>query len=419
MIKKNQMRSEIISALYKQVPDLVNITGGLGVSYGKEFKYFPAAQRAASRFKPQRGKGIYWVPFKIDPRTIIVCGLKSVRLPQKEKGLIEGLITEIRFEYFLKDQVEKFIEPKSNFIKDLLESDKYTDFDQAVERGDLLGINLRAPQAVILIEIPGLFKKLHHQCQKKSANETVLYISKSCTLIANKISASFKNYDQNVIACISPDRFVVLKSADGDVNTLNSIKYFKSKGEYIRKIVSQETGITVTVGVGQYYPDINGLRKSYSDAINAAELGRRIWGQGRTYHITDIGMYITLSKNITHERKAELANQLLGNILSDKDLYKTVKIFLGSNMNLTVAAGKLHLHRNTLIYRLEKIRQEYGLDPRRFSDAVHIKLGIMLYGPEIRDCRPEAAKRVDARLKRIPSTVSINDNGGPFRTEGG
>jgi DNA-binding PucR family transcriptional regulator len=97
-------------------------------------------------------------------------------------------------------------------------------------------------------------------------------------------------------------------------------------------------------------------------------------------------MYISLSENVSPERKAELAHQILGDILKDKDLHKTIKVFLEMNMSLTDAAKKLHLHRNTLIYRLEKIKKEYGLDPRKFSDAVQIKLGLMLYSPESKKC---------------------------------
>ena len=89
-------------------------------------------------------------------------------------------------------------------------------------------------------------------------------------------------------------------------------------------------------------------------------------------------MFITLA-NTSADRKAELAHQILSPLLSDEQLFKTVQAFLASGLNLTDAAEKLHIHRNTLIYRLDKTKKLIHLDPRHFDDALQIKLGLMFY----------------------------------------
>ena len=133
-----------------------------------------------------------------------------------------------------------------------------------------------------------------------------------------------------------------------------------------------------TIGVGQYYPELQGLRKSYQDAKLALEVGIKVWGRGRMYHIKQVGMFITLA-NTSQDRKAELAHQILSPLLRDEQLFKTVQAFLTSGLNLTDAAEKLHIHRNTLIYRLDKTKKLINLDPRHFDDALQIKLGLMFY----------------------------------------
>ena len=134
----------------------------------------------------------------------------------------------------------------------------------------------------------------------------------------------------------------------------------------------------VTLGVGQYYPDLGGLRKSFQEAKLALSVGSKVWESGRTYHIKQVGMYVTLA-NVAQEHKAELAHQILHPLLQDEQLYKTVQTFLTAGLNLTEAAEKLHVHRNTLIYRLDKTKKMIGLDPRVFDDALQIKLGLMFY----------------------------------------
>jgi carbohydrate diacid regulator len=59
-------------------------------------------------------------------------------------------------------------------------------------------------------------------------------------------------------------------------------------------------------------------------------------------------------------------------------LLKTVKAYFAENLNLTKAAERLHIHRNTLIYRLGKIKDLTGLDPEQFEDAVQIRLALIL-----------------------------------------
>jgi carbohydrate diacid regulator len=171
---------------------------------------------------------------------------------------------------------------------------------------------------------------------------------------------------------------LVLKGIRGDkVTTENSVKFFIAKGKYIHETLSEITQQKVTIGVGQYYPQIKGLKKSFQDAKLALEIGSKIWGTGGVYHILDVGIFVSLSP-ISHQRKAELAIQLLKPLFENEELSKTVESFLSSGMNLTEAANKLHVHRNTLIYRLDKVNQVIGLDPRTFQGALQIKLGFML-----------------------------------------
>ena len=56
------------------------------------------------------------------------------------------------------------------------------------------------------------------------------------------------------------------------------------------------------------------------------------------------------------------------------ELMETARAFLQNDMNLTTTAKQLYIHRNTLIYRLDKIRKETGFDLRRFRDAAAFQM---------------------------------------------
>jgi len=66
-------------------------------------------------------------------------------------------------------------------------------------------------------------------------------------------------------------------------------------------------------------------------------------------------------------------------ILADEEMVKTAKCFFDNNLNITIAAKKLYMHRNTLVYRLEKMKKILGLDIKEFDDAITLKILITLY----------------------------------------
>jgi hypothetical protein len=62
----------------------------------------------------------------------------------------------------------------------------------------------------------------------------------------------------------------------------------------------------------------------------------------------------------------------------DRDLRETVEAFLEQNLNVSETARQLYIHRNTLIYRLDRLKKETGLDVRRLDDALKVRLALLL-----------------------------------------
>ena len=62
----------------------------------------------------------------------------------------------------------------------------------------------------------------------------------------------------------------------------------------------------------------------------------------------------------------------------DKETLSTVNQFFENNLNISETARQLYIHRNTLVYRLEKIQKTTGLDVRHFDDALTFKIALMV-----------------------------------------
>jgi len=322
---------------------------------------------------------IHWSPFVYERQAIGVLGVltSNDQITGDVISLLQGLAEVIVHQNLLIDRISSDTVVKADFLKTLLTTQAINP-DEARQQADILGLNLRSSQAVILFEIRGFEQTNLLGLSDLSREEQRLKVLQVVEAIDKLVGSSFENYQDNILAYAEHNNFILLKGIGGDsLNTLNTIRFMKEKADYLQKTLSTlYSKEQITIGVGQYYPDLGGLRKSYQDAQLALSVGLKVWGPGRIYHIKDVGMYITLA-NVGSERKAELAHQILNPLLRDSQLFGTVQAFLDNDLNLTDAASKLHIHRNTLIYRLDKTKKLINLDPRHFDDALQIKLGLM------------------------------------------
>lgn len=322
-----------------------------------------------------------WWPFVYDDRTIAVFGLPldTGTITQEAMTLMQGLAEVIVYQHFLLDKIQSAERVRADFIRTLLTAPSI-DPNDIHRQADILQLNLRGAQAVILIHLDQFEDGVRAMHPQLSSEEQQLQIDTAAEAVNNILREGLKSPQENLVAYLGDNRFIVLKGITGEaLTTLNTIRQMTEKAQVCFGVLEgSKLTHPVTIGVGQYYPDLGGLRKSYQDAKLALEVGSKVWGIGRVYHIKQVGMFITLAST-SQERKAELAHQILSPLLRDDQLFKTVQTFLACGLNLTDAAEKLHIHRNTLIYRLDKTKKLINLDPRHFDDALQIKLGLMFY----------------------------------------
>lgn len=339
------------------------------------------AQSGLPQSAKLQGRDIKWWPFVYEDQTLAIFGvyLEAGPITNEAMTLLQGLAEVIVYQRFLLERVQSAEMIRADFIKSALTSPQIN-VEDIYRQADILQLNLRAPQAVILIQVSGLEDEIRRRHQDLSDEEQGVHVSAAAEGVSTVIREGFKNFQDNLVAYLGQDRFALIKGIGGEsLTTLNTIRFMLEKGEYALELLRKELPERkITIGIGQYYPDLQGLRKSYQDAKLALEVGTKVWGEGQLYHIKRVGMFITLA-NTSQDRKAELAHQILAPLLKDEQLFKTVQTFLASGLNLTDAADELHIHRNTLIYRLDKTKKLVGLDPRHFDDALQIKLGLMFY----------------------------------------
>lgn len=177
----------------------------------------------------------------------------------------------------------------------------------------------------------------------------------------------------------------------------------------------------VSIGVGRAGGGIEGLRRSYREALDALVLGRQVFGPGRTVSYANLGLYRLLLDMREQCDVEGYYHDVLGDLIAADtkgggELIRTLDAFFASNCSPTEASTRLHIHRNTLLYRLQRIHAITKLD---LNDAeVRLTLQVALKIHQIRRatsparsdnppriCAPGNPSIDASRIRSVPQPV--------------
>ena len=137
-----------------------------------------------------------------------------------------------------------------------------------------------------------------------------------------------------------------------------------------------ETGLAVTIGIGEPTQTAAELCESYRQARKALEIGCAFRPGEGVYAYSGLLLERLLS-DLPPETAAAYHSLLFNRRtarLFTEELLDTVEMFFKKDLNLSDTARQLYIHRNTLVYRLDKVQRLTGLDLRRFDDAMTFRL---------------------------------------------
>ena len=137
---------------------------------------------------------------------------------------------------------------------------------------------------------------------------------------------------------------------------------------------------TVVVGIGTVATHLRDLAKSYKEAQIAIEVGKVFDTEKYVINYENLGIGRLIYQLPTTFCEMFLQEVFKKNPIDalDKETLFTIHKFFENNLNVSETARKLFVHRNTLVYRLEKIKKLTGLDLREFDDAITFKVALMV-----------------------------------------
>ena len=166
------------------------------------------------------------------------------------------------------------------------------------------------------------------------------------------------------------------------INTESEYKSLSDYADLLAQSLSEELGLNAKIGVGSLVSGFAESSVSYRQALSALRMGA-IFEQNATVSTYKEYLLVKMLEDMPKYKLQEFLDILLEPeskaILSDPEMLTTAEEFLHTSLNVSETSRNLYMHRNTLMYRLDKIERATGLDIRKFQDAMTFRLVMILY----------------------------------------
>ena len=164
------------------------------------------------------------------------------------------------------------------------------------------------------------------------------------------------------------------------VTSINAYEEVEQTAQVIVDMLNSEAMLVAKVAYGTIVGELKEVSKSYKEAKMALDVGKIFYSERSitAYNTLGIGRLIyQLPINLCRIFIKEIFGDSIPEELDD-ELLTTVQKFFDNNLNVSETSRQLFVHRNTLVYRLEKLHQSTGLDIRTFDDALTFKIALMV-----------------------------------------
>ena len=228
--------------------------------------------------------------------------------------------------------------------------------------------------------LPGdIYLKARELHFNNEASRVVLLIrlaDKNDVSVYDVIQNLFPDKTKDFVINISENDIALVKEVKNDIDSKDLEKLARS----ISDVLSSEFYTHALIGIGTPVLGVKDLARSFKEAQVALEVGKVFDTERNIVSYDHLGI-----ARLIYQLPTTLCEMFLKEIFKvgsietlDQETLFTIQRFFENNLNVSETSRKLFVHRNTLVYRLEKIKKLTGLDLREFDDAIVFKVALMV-----------------------------------------
>lgn len=229
---------------------------------------------------------------------------------------------------------------------------------------------------LLLVDVYNQAKKLGLE----SESRRVVFIVETCgdddKAVDQTLRSMYTSGTRDFVTSVDEGHVILIRT----VGREDGYKEVNDMAKMIVDTVNTEAMMNVRVAYGTIVDGLKEVSKAYKEAGVALEVGKIFYVGKRVLAYNELGI-----GRLIHQLPVSLCELFLKEVFEgraeeqfDEETLGTVNRFFENNLNISETARKLYIHRNTLVYRLEKIQKLTGLDVRVFDDALTFKISLMV-----------------------------------------
>ena len=229
---------------------------------------------------------------------------------------------------------------------------------------------------LLLVDIYNRAKKLHIEvCAPRVVFLIETRLEKD-SIVTELLKSMFSPQSGDYIISVDESNVILIKA----VTQQTTHDGLQETADTIVDMMNTEAMLNVRVSFGTIVSELKDVSKSYKEAKMALDVGKIFYAEKKVvaYSTLGIGRLIyQLPINLCRIFIEEIFGENLP-LDFDEETLTTIHKFFDNNLNVSETSRQLFVHRNTLVYRIEKIWKSTGLDLRNFEDALTFKIALMV-----------------------------------------
>ena len=219
-------------------------------------------------------------------------------------------------------------------------------------------------------------KELHFNTEESRIVFLIKFYGKTDMMPFEMLQNMFPDKSKDYVISVGEHDIVLVK----DVKPGTEAKDVEKIATNIADTLSAEFYTKVAIGISTTVENIKDLARAYKEAQVALEVGKVFETEKNIISYENLGIGRLIYQLPTTRCEMFLQEVFKKGSLEalDRETLMTIQCFFENNLNVSETSRKLFVHRNTLVYRLEKIRKLTGLDLREFEHAITFKVALMV-----------------------------------------
>ncbi|MDE6014820.1 MAG: helix-turn-helix domain-containing protein [Acetatifactor sp.] len=229
---------------------------------------------------------------------------------------------------------------------------------------------------LLLVDIHNRAKKLHLAVNVPRAVFLVETLTEKDGIVTELLRGMFSGQAGDHVTSVDEKSVILIKALEES----STAEALEKVADTIVDMMNAEAMLNVRVAYGTVVQELKDVSKSYKEAKLALDVGKIFYAEKNVaaYSALGIGRLIyQLPVNLCKIFIEEIFGEHVPSDL-DEETLNTLNKFFENNLNVSETSRQLFVHRNTLVYRIEKIQKSTGLDLRSFDDALTFKIALMV-----------------------------------------